>query len=163
MVCTGPYRGPLIGRIVVGSQACTGRVVAVSWHMGTVSQGACCAFRATPCCNLSDSIALLLRYIVEHARPYRIVVARHVAACLALHLAVRPPSCHDTPICIATHPPTARPCARAARLTRRPAVSQGLLAMLQRSAARQPSRVTPPVARPGLPPQPCVTIQFPVS
>ena len=113
---------------------------------------------------LSSRIARLLRCIVVHARSYCSVVARRVTTYLAIHPAARPPSGHDMPICIVTHPQRpghAR--ASAVRPARRPAVSQGLLAVSQRPAVRQPGRVTPPIARPGLHPQPCVTIQFPVS
>ena len=54
--------------------------------------------------------------------------------------------CHDTPICIATHPQwLGHARTRAARLGCRAAVSQGLLTVSQRLAARQPGRVAPSV------------------
>ena len=102
------------------SQACTSRVVAHRFRVAgrllrVVSHAGprCVARRATPCRSPSGIIARLLRRIMAHARSYRNAVARRVAACLAIHSAARLPSCHDTPICIATHPPTARLCEHA--------------------------------------------------
>ena len=96
------------------SQAMPCRVVVVSlrararWH--AVSQ--CCCLRPqsryknciATLAPAAGRVARLLRRIVAHARSYCSVVARHVAACLAIHPTTRPPTCHDTPICIATQP-----------------------------------------------------------
>ena len=106
----GPYRGPLPGRVAPVPDR-------VSAPTRTLKR--CVARRAAPCRSPSDRIARLLHPIVAHAQPYgsataprvavllravsqcycapcRSATARRVAACLAIHPAARPPSCHDT-------------------------------------------------------------------
>ena len=102
----------------------------------------CVARRATPCRSPSGRIARLLGSIVAHARPYRSFAVRRVAACLTIHPAARPPSCHDMPICIATHSQRldharARrsPCAQAGRV----AALYRVCGWLYRSLAARPS------------------------
>ena len=110
----GPYRGPLpdhVALVPCRERLCpTVSLPARScWH--AVSQRYV-ALRAAPCRSPSGRIAHLLIRIVAHPRPYRSAAAPRVVACLAIHLPARLPSCHDTPIFIATHPATTRPFAR---------------------------------------------------
>ena len=71
----------------------------------------CCAYRSS------------LRRIMALPAPHRGISPGHVALVSLYNPAAKPPSCHDTIYCIATHSPNsqalaraARPCARAGRV-----------------------------------------------
>ena len=120
-LCVGPAVSRHTRRCVVVVSRCTlGRITRCSARaVSPRPRVSCCAQCRCP----SGRITGLLRRIVAPPVSYR----SRVACCVATQgrpsatiqnlyrgspLAARPPSCHDTPNCIVTHPPTARPCAR---------------------------------------------------
>ena len=92
-----PYRGPPLGRVMI----MLGRIVAVVWRMGAVSQVMFCASCRASYRQVRRRVARLQRCIVALPPPCR--------ACLAIQPSSQAFACHDTTDCIMTHSPAARP------------------------------------------------------
>ena len=116
-LCVGPVVSWHTRRCVVVVSRCTlGRVTRCTARVVSPRPHAsCCAQCRCP----SGRIAGLLRRIVAPPAPYRSRVATQGCPSTMIQNLYRgsppvakPPSCHDTPNCIVTHPPMARPCAR---------------------------------------------------
>ena len=123
-----------------------GRIMAVSWRMGAVSQGACSA----PCCSPSNRIA-------GTSLPCRRAHARAGAPCRSVWVAVSQPS----PVTIQNYIVRQKPCPARARLscscTGTYRARTGPCCAWPRAPARSYSGTL------GCAQLPCVTIQFVAS
>ena len=154
---------------------------AVSWRaLGCIVASSPAVSRMCPAVSLfarvhwravSRAVCAQCRVVSQPFRPYCTPPTPYRGACSTIsqrYCALCRSLSRDTPISQAAPPITIRSFvsrktpndqamrASAARPERRPAVSQ-------RPAACQPGHVAPPIVRPGLPPQLCVTVQFPIS